>query len=264
MSAWGTWPPLPAPQVSSQVLGLGGIKTVALRVNTGATVTVVPAPPAGYFSFLAALQLANENTTLAMDWTLQDSDGLLWGGQGTAVTPTRGAGTDPVAGSIVRISSAQGMLSTSAISLTVNSGGPAMLLGYAALIPATKIVGIATTLSTTYQSLTAAIPTDAQTAAVFLGSAGPYGFLPSSFSALPAAIMNNDSANCTPVCRLTRGAFVGVNTIPAVTLRTRGSTPVAWPPLIQGDVAEIKLTAAPVIANSIVSRFYFALVALQP
>lgn len=246
---------------------LPGAGTVLSRVNSGSSGVVVPAPPAGFFTVLLFLRVSNENTVTTMDWTVQDADGLIAAGQGTAVLAARGVATDPASAStqIVQFSSVP-IYSKSQITFTVNSGGPGVVSASFCLMRDAGIVQVAMLPTASFQAMPAAIPSDAQHATMEMGVAGAYGVGPMAPAATGATAMNNDTASCNWVFRITRGAFVHTWTGLAgsnVPLRTRGTlVQQAFPALLLGDVFEVKLQAAPAVAGSIVLRMLFVQVPL--
>lgn len=236
--------------------------SILTRVTSGPT-QLVPAAPAGYFNVLSALRIANEHATNTMDVTVQDVDGILYAQQGTLVVPARGAGTDPAAASSVVVSSALPIVSSGAITCTVNSGGPAMVQAHWALLPTAGITYASLVLTAAYQSV-AVIPVDSSKVNALLGTVGPYGLIPSGFGSAGAVVMNNDTASMAWVLRHTRGATVSVFTSAAfVSARSRGGAFTTMGPFIAGDVFEVKCVSAPAVAGSQVARFFYMSVPLQ-
>jgi hypothetical protein len=211
--------------------------SILVEIASGATVQVMPAPPAGYLNVLGFLRLKNLSGASPIGYTIQDSDGNILG----ANTTLAASGQATAIGGP--------LYSAKAVTATVTgAGGPVQFNGFWSQVP---IVGPYRTLvpfvlnaTLAAQSIPQCVPPAGYVANV-LGADEIYG-------AFATWSCNRDSASATYIWRITRGAVVWEgNTLAAQSANSRNYSLWYCPAVLPGDTLECRLLAAPVSANTV-------------
>ncbi len=229
-------------------LAIQSAKSFVLRIATGVTAELVPAPPAGYVTLLFGTRVINEHATLALDWSIQDALGLLFAGRGTSALPAFGAGPNPTA--------ASNTLTSSFLTVGGAGGTPAVFIGSYVYLPiATAVKTWFCSLTTSFQSVDAScVPPAGQIALAFpqllLNGAA------ASLSNTGAAIMNDDTATAQVIFKHTRGSVV-TQLMAQASARSKGQVGGHLFPLENADNLEAKLVGAPGIAGAVTLRFWY-------
>jgi hypothetical protein len=212
--------------------------SILVRVANPATGLILAAPPAGFMN-LVLLAGQNAAAALTLTFRVRDADGLQF---------TQGA-TPLAAATAAFLSTGFPLVVTSDLNADVSGGTggtPCEFRGsYIQVRIPHGMVRAAVVLTSAYQSIPV-VPAS--------GLVAGYTIVPSYESANQGiVVVNGDSATCTPQFRLTRGATVFAWNAPVTAIGAR-LAPIPVMPLQAGDVLEVKLAVAPVVAGTIILR----------
>lgn len=245
MNPW-VWPPPPLEAQPFAPVFPGG--TIFARVANPASAVILKAPPSGYIN-LAVFATHNADAVNTLTFRVHDADGDQCGNGAAPLVANSDA--FPVPATLPLIVTTD----LTAVVAGGTGGTPAEFRGNYTQVPAPIMLRSTIALTTAYQAIPV-VPASGQVMGIRFVSV-------SEGSNLGLVIFNGDTANCTPQFRLTRGATVFTWNASLVTVGVR-SFPSPVPPLLTGDLLEVKLSGAPVIAGSILLRAIFVPVAVSP
>lgn len=224
-------------------LKLGSVAVDALAA--GSTTQILDAPPVGRIRWFF-IAVRNTHASASLEHQMFDSAGLLSvATQAAGVTASFGAGNMGI------LHATTGPMSISIISA---GGAAAAVTGfYEDQVEPDGFVTAALALTDTYQAIPALTPPAGKIAVPvgFVQGIGDTGFVLS-----PNIILNGDTASIQPNYKVTRSAVDYLLVPTAHATKTRTGIVIAVPPILNGDVFAVKLTTAPVVAGSVVTRFY--------